>query len=94
MGFDSPAAVSDAEVEIADDFMSATVSWSAPAKGSHGGTFNPSDTRYDVTRLPDNVVIAKDITDTQVKDNVRRLMRYSYRITAKNSYGASNAETQ
>lgn len=94
VGFDSPAAVSDAEVEIADDFMSATVSWSAPAKGSHGGTFNPSDTRYDVTRLPDNVVIAKDITDTQVKDNVRRLMRYSYRITAKNSYGASNAETQ
>lgn len=93
IGFDAPAAVSDAYAEVSDDFMSTTVSWTAPQAGMHGGTFDPGTTTYDVVRLPDNVKVAENIKECSVKDNLRRLLRYSYRITAKNAYGESSAQT-
>lgn len=93
IGFDAPAAVGDAYAEVSDDFMSATVSWTAPEVGVHGGTFDPNSTTYDVVRLPDNVKVAENTKECSVKDNFRRLLRYSYRITAKNAYGESHAQT-
>ena len=94
VGFDSPDAVTDADVAVSDDFMSTTVTWTAPTVGQHGGTFDPSKTTYDVTRLPDNVKVAEDITECRITDNLRRLMRYSYQITAKNEFGATKTETR
>ncbi len=93
VGMDAPEAPSTPKVVVSDDFMSATISWTAPANGLHGGAFDPSQTTYDIVRLPDNVVVAKDIKDCTVKDSFRRLLRYSYRITAKNEFGYSDAAT-
>lgn len=94
VGFDAPAAVTNPAVSVSDDFLSATVNWAAPAVGLHGGTFDPSKTVYDVIRLPDNVKIAENITECTVTDNLRRLLRYSYKITAHNEYGSASAETR
>lgn len=93
IGFDAPAAANEPDVEVADDFLSTTVTWKAPAVGVHGGTFDPTTTTYDVTRLPDNVKVAENIKECKVTDKLRRLLRYSYRITAKNAYGESHAVT-
>ncbi|MDE6391950.1 MAG: fibronectin type III domain-containing protein [Muribaculaceae bacterium] len=94
VGFDAPAAVSDPTVTVGSDFISTVISWSAPTVGEHGGTFDPTTTTYDVMRLPDNVKVAENITECSVNDNLRRLLRYSYRITAKNEYGESTAVTR
>ena len=92
VGFDRPAAVSGFSVESSDDFSSVTLSWQAPTEGAYGGTYIPENTRYDITRPPDNVVVATDITETSVVDkNIRRLLNYTYRVTSKNDYGASSA---
>lgn len=93
VGFDAPAAVGNAAVAVSDDFLSTTVTWTAPTAGVHGGTFDPATTTYDVVRLPDNVKVAENITECSVTDKLRRLLRYSYRITAKNAYGESRTET-
>ena len=93
VGFDAPAAPSDAKVIVGDDFLSTTISWTAPSQGMHGGTFDPTATTYDVVRLPDNVKVAEGLTTCSVTDNLRRLLRYSYRITAKNQYGDTHIET-
>lgn len=93
VGFDAPSAVTDAKVTVNGDFLSTDISWTAPTSGQHGGTFDPAMTTYDVLRLPDNVMVAENITECSVKDNLRRLLRYSYRITAKNQYGETSAMT-
>ena len=93
VGFDAPEAVGGATVKVSDDFLSTTVSWTAPAAGQHGGTFDPSMTTYDIVRLPDNVKVAENIKGCTVNDNLRRLLRYSYKITAKNAYGESHTQT-
>lgn len=93
VGFDAPAAPGDAKVVVNDDFLSTTVSWTAPAAGLHGGTFDAAATTYDVVRLPDNVKVGENLTTCSLKDNLRRLLRYSYKITAKNAYGESYVET-
>lgn len=94
VGFDAPKAVAEAEVKVSDDFLSTTLTWEAPTVGMHGGTFDPSKTVYDVKRLPDNVMVAENIKECSVNDNLRRLLRYNYEITAKNESGSSKAYTE
>ncbi|MGM9806299.1 MAG: choice-of-anchor J domain-containing protein [Candidatus Aphodosoma sp.] len=91
VGFDRPEAVSNIAVEVGDDFKTISISWDAPAKGALGGTFDPTKTLYDIVRLPDNSKVAENLTEPQFTDNLRRLLRYSYRIEAKNDYGVSSA---
>lgn len=91
VGFDRPAAVSGIKVEVGDDFQSADISWVAPSTGALGGTFDPAGTTYDITRLPDNVVVARDLKDTSYSDRLNRLLCYSYRIEAKNENGSTAA---
>lgn len=91
VGFDRPAAVNGINVAIEKDFLKAHITWTAPEHGALGGTFDPAKTTYDIMRLPDNVQVAKDLATTEFTDNLRRLLRYSYQITAKNEYGESKA---
>lgn len=90
VGFDRPAAVTGYTVESSDDFSAVTISWDAPEVGAMGGTYNKANTKYDIMRLPDNVAVATDLTSTTYTDtNIRRLLKYKYRVTAKNDYGSS-----
>lgn len=89
VGWDSPAAIDAVNVEVDPSFTTVNLSWDAPTEGSHGGTFDPAKTTYDVLRLPDNVLVAENITETSLTDNLRRLLCYSYQVTAKNDMGKS-----
>lgn len=91
VGLDRPAAVSDITVDVADDFKTVSLSWTAPATGAQGGAFDPASTTYDIIRLPDNVVLATDLTGTTYTDNLNRLLCYSYRVESKNAQGSSYA---
>lgn len=93
VGFDAPKEVAEADVKVSDDFLSTTLTWEAPTEGMHGGTFDPSKTVYDIKRLPDNVMVAENIKECKVNDNLKRLLRYYYQITAKNEYGSSSVYT-
>lgn len=93
VGHDKPAAVSDLKVEVSDDFRSTKISWTAPTRGHLDGSFDPSQTRYDIFRLPDNVLVAENLEATEFTDNIKRLLRYSYRVTAKNEVGGSSVTT-
>lgn len=68
---------------------SSFIYWSAPETGLHDGWFDNTTVRYTVTRS-DGVVIAKDITDTYVFDNMGDdvpMMMYTYRVTSSNDDG-------
>ncbi len=95
IGQDRPAAAGDITVTIADDFASTEISWSAPTGGYHLGTYDPSGVTYDVVRLPDNYVVAEGLTETKATDTFfRRMLRYSYQVTAKNAYGETVGTSQ
>lgn len=95
VGYDRPAAVSDIKIDIKDSWTEVDLSWTAPTEGAQGGTYDVAETTYDIVRLPDNVEIAKDLKDVKITDNnFRRLLRYTYKITAKNSIGSSDAVSE
>lgn len=95
VGPDRPAAVSSPKVEVAADFGSTTVTWTAPDKGYHNGAYDSKSVSYDVVRLPDNWTVAENIKDTKVTDTFfRRMLRYSYKVIAKNAEGSTEAETE
>ena len=94
VGYDRPAGVIVNSLYTSDDFLSVVIEWDAPQEGAQGGTFYPADTKYDIKRLPDNVQVATDLTTTSFEDNnLRRLLKYTYCITAKNQYGSTTVNT-
>ncbi len=94
IGADKPAAVADADIDVADDFMSTKLSWQAPTEGYHGGSFKPEGLTYTITRFPDELVIAENTPETSVTDkNFRRMLRYYYQIDVTNAQGTSTSYT-
>lgn len=95
VGYDRPAAVGDIKVDVGDSWTEVNLSWTAPAEGAQGGTYDVAETVYDIVRLPDNVEIARDLKDVKITDsNFRRLLRYSYKITAKNAIGSTETVSE
>lgn len=91
VGEDTPGAPQN--VHLATNGPVATVTWDEPATGAHSGYYNRSTLSYDVTRLPDNVSVARGITACRVEDNVPSHAGYSYVVTAKNSKGEGLSAT-
>lgn len=69
IGVDQPLSVSDTEVTKTSD-NSISLSWKAPAGGVNGGFFDADLVTYNVTRLPDNIVIGENIKTTSFKDEI------------------------
>lgn len=95
VGFDTP--VSPENIVAEGDVNSRTIFWSPVTNGLNGGNLDVLNLSYDVTRLPDNVIIAEDISETMTADNepLSDLAAYRYTVTAHDAErysekGASN----
>lgn len=91
VGEDTPGAPLNIRVTTSGPL--ATITWDAPETGAHAGYYNAATLSYDVTRLPDNVVVATGTTDRKVEDKVPAHAGYSYVVTAKNNKGVGLSAT-
>ena len=85
-GPDAPKPVTNAIATVTYDQEGepfVTITFDAVTESVHGGFFNPEDVTYTITRLPDNITIAVEITETELNDPgcaELSMGRYSYRI--------------
>lgn len=86
-GEDSPAAATNVAFTVGDG--NATITWTAPATGAHGGPINPANTKYRIVRMPENRVVATDATGTSFVDaNLSQVYKIIYYVvTAYNTAG-------
>ncbi len=92
MGIDVPGAVSNIMLE--KNGTGVDISWTAPEKGANNGIIGTEGLSYKITRLPDNVVVAENVTDTKYTDNtLGEQQSYSYTIQAVNAKGAGAIAT-
>lgn len=93
IGNDKPDTVTDMTFTVGEGCASATLAWTAPAKGFNGGYFSEDGLTYKIVRLPDNKTVAEGLTETTFTDTgIGRLGRYTYVIYACNDYGETAAE--
>lgn len=92
MGIDVPGAVSNIMLE--KNGTGVDISWTAPEKGANNGYIGTEGLSYKITRLPDNVVVAENVTDTKYTDNtLGEQQSYSYTVQAVNAKGAGAIAT-
>lgn len=92
MGVDVPGAVSNIMLE--KNGTGVDISWTAPEKGANNGYIGTEGLSYKITRLPDSVVVAENVTDTKYTDNtLGEQQSYSYTIQAVNAKGAGAIAT-
>lgn len=63
------------------------VSWDQPSAGINNGWYDKTSLKYTITRNPDNVIVANNITETSFVDTVTELNSYSYVVVTSNSDG-------
>lgn len=87
VGSDAPGAPQNVVLSTTDGY-NADISWDAPADGKNGGWYDQSTLTYTLTRQPDGVVVAKDITETTFQDqSLPTTKSYSYEVQASNAEG-------
>lgn len=92
MGIDVPGAVSNIMLE--KNGTGVNISWDAPKKGANNGYIGTEGLSYKITRLPDSVVVAENVTDTKYTDNtLGEQQSYSYTVQAVNAKGAGAIAT-
>ena len=92
MGIDVPGAVGNIMLE--KNGTGVDISWTAPEKGANNGYIGTEGLSYKITRLPDNVVVAENVTDTKYTDNtLGEQQSYSYTVQAVNAKGAGAIAT-
>ncbi|MCC8113014.1 MAG: choice-of-anchor J domain-containing protein [Bacteroidales bacterium] len=92
LGSDVPQAVTNLGIYYSDGVME--IWWSAPTStGVNGGFVDTSAIRYDIVRLPDNVVVASDYKYTSFEEDIEVdcLKAISYTVTPK--YDGMEGET-
>lgn len=88
IGRDVPGRVQNLVATKVADENKVTVSWEQPTSGKNGGWYDHASLNYDVTRMPDNLVIAQGITETSVTDTNFDMSRgYTYEVVAKTTDG-------
>lgn len=92
MGIDVPGAVGNIMLE--KNGTGVDISWTAPEKGANNGYIGTEGLSYKITRLPDSVVVAENVTDTKYTDNtLGEHQSYSYTVQAVNAKGAGAIAT-
>lgn len=92
-GVDTPLAVTDV-VASGNAEGAVTISWQAPAGSVNGGAFDDSEVRYDIVRMPDNKVVATNLAETTVSDQLpEKHEHYSYVVVAKVAENVSEEAT-
>lgn len=92
MGIDVPGAVGNIMLE--KNGTGVNISWDAPEKGANNGYIGTEGLSYKITRLPDSVVVAENVTDTKYTDNTLGEQQiYSYTVQAVNAKGAGAIAT-
>lgn len=85
-GEDVPAA--PVNVALTDQDNAGFLNWDAPVSGINNGFIDPLLTTYTITRMPDSMVIAEDISATSFLDtSVPGAGNYFYEVTAGNNQG-------
>lgn len=86
-GHDVPDAPTGAGVGRNDD-GSAIVVWEAPTQGLHGGWIDTQNMKYDITRVPDNTLVAVNLEATTFTDRtIPSMGSYGYIVTPHTSDG-------
>lgn len=92
MGIDVPGAVGNIMLE--KNGTGVNISWDAPEKGANNGYIGTEGLSYKITRLPDSVVVAENVTDTKYTDStLGEQQSYSYTVQAVNAKGAGAIAT-
>lgn len=88
-GTDAPAPVSDVRLSVFGG--KATLTWTAPETGAHGGDIDTDALRYRIVRMPENVVVAEAATGTAFEDtNVNTAVKtIYYTVSAYNAAGSA-----
>lgn len=69
------------------------ITWEAPATGAHGENFDLTSTVYEITRMPDNIIIASNIAGYSfLDDNIGSRKQYTYVVKAFNNEGEGLSE--
>lgn len=88
VGKDVPGKVANLVLAASEDGKSGVLSWDEPAAGKDSGWYDKSSLKYTITRYPDKVVVAKDITAKTFTDNtIKSLDFYSYNVLPSNVQG-------
>lgn len=83
-GFDCPKAVSN--LRFAVDGREATVTWDASTQSEHGGYMDPAKVVYNVWRLPENVLVAENLSAPTFSETLpEAVQQYSYRVVPVNT---------
>lgn len=91
VGKDVPGGASS--VVLSASGSKGTLSWGAPKMGKNNGWYDKSSLKFKVVRQPDNVVVAENITDSTLVDNVTAYNGYSYQIISSNNEGTGDTVT-
>ena len=85
IGLDVPEAPKN--VILTKSTIDATVTWTEPTVGLHSAYFTPAGLVYDIYRMPDNILVSGNQTETTFSETITQPGMYFYKITAKNSSG-------
>lgn len=90
VGEDAPGAVTNLRVE--KNGTGVNIHWEAPEKGANNGYINADGLTYNITRLPDNVLVAEKVQGNSYTDNtLGEQQLYSYKVQAVNAKGQEGA---
>lgn len=94
VGIDTPEGVGNLKLTTADN-ANVTLTWTAPARGLHGGYIDPTNITYEVKRMPDGKVCADALAATTFAEKLSpaHVTSVYYEVTPKNS-AASGAASQ
>lgn len=92
-GEDTPGKVANLRINKESDER-VTISWSMPTIGAHDGWFDNSALTYNVTRYPDEKMVATGLTTTTFTDtNLGEYTNYSYKVEAVSTAGVGAGNT-